>query len=98
MDDVGTSTYYIGGFDRCSKEVLHMAALVACTSHISDNTLLRLLEDDRLPTQMADIVGDFNVEIEYTMGLTASVLQLVCQCVGMFFRALKDQLVQCVAV
>lgn len=98
LDDSGCSKYYISGFQRLTGKALHMAGLVACSAHVTDSALAKILEDDRMPVQAKNVFDDMVAEVEYITTLTDEVLQLACESVGAPARALRDELIQCAAV
>ena len=92
------STYYIGGFGNLNDDVIRLCLRVAASGHVSDTILCMVLEDDRLPKLMDDILEEIDAEVNYVTSLSDGVLSILGSVAGLAVRPLRDELIHAAAV
>lgn len=79
-----TSTYYLSGFPgHCTDKVKMMCTIVSMSSSGADQSLLLVMEDDRLPLVAADVVSALETSMHFTEHMDSSVwkvLASLCSC------------------
>ena len=77
MQSKTASKYYIQGFSRLTQQVRDMIVLVSCSSHLAENFVAQLLDDDRLPRVLPSIDTRVRFDIITSMTIPESILSVL---------------------
>ena len=93
-----SSKYYISGFRQMSRRVLAMMVVVSCAGRLSEKFVALLLEDDRLPLELALIEETLQQDREYIANLTDFILAAFSALCGVPVQKLRTSITQRVLI